>query len=227
MSKLYIVATPIGNLSDISIRALEVLKSVDAILCEDTRTSQKLLSYYKIKKRLISYHEFSQKKKEEQILSLLKDNNELALITDAGTPLISDPGARLIKILKEKEAFNIIPIPGPSALTCALSVCPWPFEKFVFLGFLPHKKGRSKKIQEIFQYNTLVLLYESKHRLVKLLDELNEFDDYKLEIFLAREMTKQFESYYQGSPQDLLNLINDQTLVLKGEFVLILKYEKK
>ncbi len=227
MAKLYIIATPIGNLADISFRALETLKSVKTILCEDTRISKKLLSHYEINNRAISYHEFSDKKKEKKIIELLQDNQDLALITDAGTPLISDPGARLVKTLKDNYDFQIIPIPGPSALSCALSVCPWPFEKFAFLGFLPHKKGRQARLEEIFKYNCLVVLYESKHRLKKLLSELNEFLDYRIEIFLAREMTKQFESFYQGSPQALLDLIKDDKLIIKGEFVLIIKYEKQ
>ncbi len=227
MSKLYIVATPIGNLSDISFRALEVLKLVDVILCEDTRTSQKLLSHYQIKNKSISYHEFSDEKKENKIIELLKNDNNIALITDAGTPLISDPGAKIVRKLRQDYDFEIIPIPGPSALTCALSVCPWPFEKFVFLGFLPHKKGRAAKLAEIFNYNALVVLYESKHRLVKLLEELNSFKNYKIEIFLAREMTKQFESYYQGQASEILKMIKDKQIVLKGEFVLVIKYEKQ
>lgn len=227
MSTLYIIATPIGNLADISLRAIDTLKSVDAILCEDTRVSQKLLSYYDIKKETISYHEFSDQRKETKIIELLKKDKDLALITDAGTPLISDPGAKLVKKLKENYDFRIIPIPGPSALTTALSVCPWPFDKFIFLGFLPHKKGRQAKIKEMFQYNSLVVLYESKHRLIKLLKELNQFVDFKMEIFLAREMTKQFESYHQGSPEKLLNQIENQELIIKGEFVLIIKYEKQ
>lgn len=227
MSKLYLVATPIGNLSDISLRALETLKSVDIILCEDTRVSQKLLKHYNIQKKCLSYHEFSGHKKEEKIISFLNDNKNIALISDAGTPLISDPGAKLITSLRKDNKVKIVPIPGPSALTAILSVSPWPFDKFVFLGFLPHKKGRQAKIKEIFTYQSLVVLFESKHRIIKLITELSEFKDYEIEVFLAREITKEFESFYQGSPKYLLDKIKDKSLNTKGEFTLIIKYEQK
>lgn len=232
MSKLYIVASPIGNLEDISFRAIKVLSSVDLILSEDTRTSLKLLNHYKIKNKLISFHKYSKDKKIKQILDYLEKKKDIALLSDAGTPNVSDPGAYLISQIHKnlEDKVEIIPIPGASALTSVLSICPWSADKFIFYGFLPHKKGRQSQLKTIINYPYLIVLYESKHRLVKLLKELNDLElssDKKIEIMLAREMTKKFAQTIFGRPKEIIEKINDNATIVKGEFVLVLKVENK
>lgn len=227
-SCLYIIATPIGNLDDISYRAIKILKQVDLVLAEDTRTSQVLLNNYNIKTPLLSYHQHSKNLKIETIIKYLKNGKNLALVSDAGTPGISDPGAKLISIIRNelKNRVKIIPIPGACALTTALSVSGWSAEKFIFLGFLAHKKGRQKQIKEIINHPYLVVLYESKHRLLKLLTELSNFET-DFEIMIARELTKKFEEVIFGSPDYLLNYFKNNLNNLKGEFVIIIKKIKK
>lgn len=178
MSILYIVATPIGNLEDISLRALRILGEVDFILCEDTRVTKKLLSHYKIDTPTISYHQHSNIKKQDYILSLLKEGKDLALVSDAGTPGISDPGGRLVQaVIDELEGrISIESIPGPSATTAALSISGIPTDKYIFLGFPPHKKGRQKFLEKIVASEYPVVVYESKHRILKLLNELEEIN---------------------------------------------------
>ena len=178
MSTLYIVATPIGNLEDISMRALRILSEVDFVLCEDTRVTAKLLTHYRIKTRTISYHEHSDDKKQDYILGLLKEGKDLALVSDAGTPGISDPGGKLIEaaIAELGERIKIESIPGPSAVTAALSISGIPTDKFVFLGFPPHKKGRQTFIERIADSIYPVVVYESKHRILKFLTELHELN---------------------------------------------------
>jgi 16S rRNA (cytidine1402-2'-O)-methyltransferase len=175
---LYIVGTPIGNLEDISLRALRILTGVDFILCEDTRVTRKLLDHYKIKTLTISYHQHSNIKKIDYILDLLEKNKDLALVSDAGTPGISDPGGKLVQAVAEKfgDRLEIESIPGPSAVTAALSISGLPTDKFVFLGFLPHKKGRQTFLKKIIESVFPVVVYESKHRIIKLLDELEELN---------------------------------------------------
>ena len=167
MSKLYIVATPIGNLSDITLRALETLKSVDLILCEDTRVSKKLMDNYDIKTKLMSYHQHSNKSKVNLLLDKLKSGMDMALITDAGTPGISDPGNKFIE--EAVEYAEVIPMPGPSAVATALSIAGMPTDKFLFLGFIPHKKGRETLFNRINESKETVVFYESTHRIIKTL----------------------------------------------------------
>lgn len=218
MSKLYIVATPIGNLKDISIRALHVLDEVDLILCEDTRKSKKLLDHYNIQKPIESYHQHSNIKKIEYIKDLLKQGKNLALISDSGTPGISDPGNKLISILVSELISNleIIPIPGPSAIISAASICGFPMDKFIFLGFPPHKKGRQKFFKEVNEYKYPVILYESPYRILKTLKELNNFDNF--DIVVGRELTKKFETIYRGKISEIIDKIEP-----RGEFVIIVK----
>ncbi len=228
MGNLYIVATPIGNLEDISLRAIRVLKEVDLIIAEDTRTTMKLLNHYEIKNKIESFHQHSNEKKLSKILDDLKEGKSLALVSEAGTPNISDPGTKLISYIKEnlKEKVNIIPIPGASALTSILQVCPWPVDKFIFFGFLAHKKGRQNQLKKIINFPYLVVLYESKHRLLKLLKELNQLEkEYNKEInvMIGRELTKKFEEIIFGYPSELLEKFENNDNILKGEFVLILK----
>ncbi len=237
MSKLYIVASPIGNLEDISFRAIKILESVDIILSEDTRTSLKILNRYNIKNNLQSYHQHSNDKKLFNILDNLKEGKSIALLSEAGTPNISDPGANLIKQVKESlnDEVEIIPIPGPCAVTSALSVSPWPADKYIFLGFLPHRKGRQSQIKKILDYPYLIVLYESKHRLLKLLKELSNLEkesEKQIDIMIGREMTKKFEQFIFGRPEEIIEKLNSDAKMLKGEFVLVLhvkkqNYEKK
>lgn len=220
--KLYVVGTPIGNLSDISFRAIEVLQKVDIIACEDTRVTQKLLSHYKIKKSTISYHQHSKIQKLEYIIEKLIQGKEIALVTDAGTPGISDPARQIVNQAREK-GIEVIAIPGPSALTAALSISGLDTREFVFYGFLPHKKGRQKKLKEIAKESRTIVIYESVHRIRKLLSQLLEFVGDR-EVCVCRELTKQFETVYRGK----ITEISDK-IVEKGEFVVIIegKNEKK
>ena len=216
---LYIVATPIGNLQDISARALEILKSVDYILCEDTRHTQKLLSFYNISNKLISYHQHSNQRKINYILDLLGKEHHIALVSDAGTPGISDPGNKLINLAIGKlNNLKVVPIPGPCALTAALSVSGFPTDKFIFYGFIPQKKGRRKILEQIAKSSLTSAFYESGHRIQKTLNTLLEFNLRK-KIVICRELTKKFETIYRGVTEDLLPLMKDKAL--KGEFVII------
>ncbi|MFH1318737.1 MAG: 16S rRNA (cytidine(1402)-2'-O)-methyltransferase [Candidatus Omnitrophota bacterium] len=179
MSNLYIVGTPIGNMEDISLRALRILSEVDFILCEDTRVTSKLLTRYRIKTPTISYHQHSKTDKTDYILGLLESGKSLALVSDAGTPGISDPGGKLVQAVTEKfgNDIKIESVPGPSAVTAALSISGIPTDKFVFLGFLPHKKGRQTFLKKIIDSEFPVVVYESKHRILKFLGELEKTQD--------------------------------------------------
>jgi 16S rRNA (cytidine1402-2'-O)-methyltransferase len=178
MPTLYIVGTPIGNLEDISLRALRILGEVDFILCEDTRVTRKLLDRYNIKTPTQSYHQHSDDKETERIIGYLENGKDLALVADAGTPGISDPGGKLVEKVLEKfgNKVKIESVPGPSAVTAALSISGLPTDKFIFMGFPPHKKGRQTFIEKIFRSDYPAVVYESKHRIIKFLDELREFN---------------------------------------------------
>ena len=227
MSYLYIVATPIGNLDDITFRAVSILKSVDCILCEDTRQSQKLLSNFDIKnKKLVSYHQHSDNKKIDEIINMLKQGMNIALITDAGTPCISDPGYVLIKDVREflGDDVKIIPIPGASAVISALSVSGFNLTTFNFLGFIPNKNGREKFIKNIAKNNDNVFcFYESCYRIEKLLEQIEKiFTEEKQEnrnIFIIREITKMFETSYSGNISEIKKKMKIGKL--KGEFVVV------
>ena len=215
---LYVVATPLGNLEDITLRAIKTLKQSGTITCEDTRRASILLKHLDISgKKLISYHNYNEKKAIGQIIALLKEGTDVSFITDAGTPVISDPGYALLHALHE-EHLQVIPIPGPSALTTALSVCPLPVNNFFFAGFLPHKKGRKSRIEYLAALQTSFVLYESPYRIIKLLDELSSFLP-DAQIFIGREMTKIFEEYLTGTIEEIRQHITDGTA--KGEFVVI------
>ncbi|OGN09062.1 MAG: 16S rRNA (cytidine(1402)-2'-O)-methyltransferase [Candidatus Yanofskybacteria bacterium RIFCSPHIGHO2_02_FULL_41_11] len=220
---LYIVATPIGNLEDITLRAISVLKSADFILAEDTRITRTLLSRYNINKPLISYHQHSKIKKINEIVGLLKENKTLSLVSDAGTPGINDPGNFLIQeILKELPDLKIIPIPGPNAAITALSVSGFPADKFVFLGFPPHKKGRQTFFKKIGEIEETIVFYESKHRIMKALEELRTVSNIGgRPLVVARELTKQFETIYRGTVSEVASQLN-KTKVL-GEFVVVVR----
>ena len=216
MSTLYIVGTPIGNMADITLRAIEVLKNVELIICEDTRVTSKLLKYYQISKPLKSFHAHSLVPSTQ----LLTPFSNIAYVSDAGTPGISDPGARLVATARGL-GMDVVAIPGPSAITTLLSVSGREVTEFTFLGFLPHKKGRLTKLKEIVLSKYPVVLYESPHRIIKLLKELNEHVP-NANILLGRELTKKFEQIIEGTPAELLSSFNSTPATVRGEFVLII-----
>jgi len=220
--KLFIVATPIGNLKDITLRALEVLKEVDLILAEDTRRTIKLLNHFKIKKPLISYHQHSRLQKIEQIIELLKKGKNLALVSDAGTPGISDPGNKLIELIfKELSETQVIPIPGASALTALLSAAGIETDKFLFLGFLPIKKHRQDFLRQIVESQYPVVFYESPYKILKTLKELTSLSA-GLKVIVAKELTKVFEKIYRGDIKEIIEKIERDGA--RGEYAIIIHH---
>lgn len=222
MSKFYVVATPIGNMGDITLRALETLKSVDLVLCEDTRETGKLLNKYGIKKPTMSYHAQSKLAKTDKIFELLKEGKDLALVSDAGTPGISDPGAMLVSQIKEhlSDSVDVIPVPGASAVITALSASGLPTHEFTFLGFLPHKKGRETLFKEIAGSERTMVFYESPHRILKTLESLIKFCPEK-KVCIARELTKIYEEFKTGTPSEVLEYLEKNPVKQKGEFTVI------
>lgn len=217
---LYIIATPIGNLRDITYRAIEVLGKVDFVICEDTRHTKKLLQHYRIAPKLISWHQHSSPLRTEKILQALSQGASAGLVTDAGTPGISDPGNKLVAEAR-KQGITVTPIPGPSALTAALSVAGFAVDRFTFFGFLPIKKGRRKFLEKI-QYNDFPsVFFESPHRILRTLASLDEVLGSEREVVVARELTKKFESLYSGNIQEVRAQLEKD--ILKGEFVVIIK----
>jgi 16S rRNA (cytidine1402-2'-O)-methyltransferase len=229
MPQLYIVATPIGNLEDISARALRVLSEADLILCEDTRNTQKLLERFSIKKPLLSYHQHSQIKKTDQIIDFLKQGKIIALVSDAGTPGISDPGNKLTEeALRSLPDLKIVPIPGPSALAAAASVCDFSMDKFLFMGFPPVKNKRKKFFEEVLASEHPVIFYESTYRITKSLEEIAALEmetGSRRRIIVCRELTKIFETIYRGSAKEVIALLEKD--VIKGEFVVVVGPEKQ
>ncbi|OGN00884.1 MAG: 16S rRNA (cytidine(1402)-2'-O)-methyltransferase [Candidatus Yanofskybacteria bacterium RIFCSPLOWO2_02_FULL_43_10] len=219
---LYVVATPIGNLEDITIRAINALSNSDLILAEDTRVTKILLDRYNIKKEILSYHQHSGFKKIDRIIELLVQGKNLALVTDAGTPAINDPGSYLVnEALKAIPDLKIVPIPGPNAAIAALSISGFPTEEFVFLGFPPHKKGRQTFFKNISEIKSAVVFYESKHRILKALENLEKFSEIGTrQIMIARELTKQFETIYRGTLAEIKPRLTDKNLL--GEFVVVI-----
>ena len=221
MPTLYIIATPIGNLEDITLRALRALKEVNVILCEDTRTTAKLLQKYNIKTPTVSYHSHSKLSKVEKIFSLLLEGKSLALVSDAGTPAISDPGVLLISQIRDRMPdVQVVPIPGPSAVIAALSASGFPSSNFLFLGFLPHKKGRETLFKEIAESKRTVVFYESPHRIMKALASLKEHLKSR-KIAMASELTKIHEEIVFGTPEELLLFFNNNNEKIRGEFVVM------
>lgn len=218
---LYIVATPIGNLQDITLRALEILKQVDLIACEDTRTTKKLLFHYKMEKSLVSFHQHSRLEKFDKIIFELKSGKNIALVTDAGTPGVSDPGNQLVAEAIKND-IKIIPIPGASALGAIISVAGIDMQKFVFLGFPPHKKGRETFFKEIVGAKYPVVYYESPHRVIKNLELLQSLAPDR-KIILGRELTKMFEEIVRGEILDILRYFQENADKIKGEFVVIVE----
>lgn len=221
---LFIVATPIGNLGDISPRALDCLKNADVVLCEDTRQTIKLLNHYEIKVKTLSYHQHSTATKVNEIRALLDDGQKVALVSDAGTPGISDPGNRLIAdLVALNPDLEVSPLPGASAMISALSVSGFPTDRFSFRGFPPHKKGRQTYFREVGESTDTIVFYESNHRIEKCLKELNEVLQPNRPVMVARELTKQFESIYRGTISELLN----KKIPAKGEFVIVISEIKR
>jgi len=215
-----IVATPIGNLEDITLRAIRTLKEADAILCEDTRVTSKLLARYEISKPLIRCDEKMEEKAAKEAVDMLHEGKRLALVSDAGTPGVSDPGARLVARVRQfAPEAKIEAIPGPSALTAALSIAGLSEGEFLFVGFLPHKKGRQTKTKEILASKVPVVLYESPHRVVKLLQGLGERN-----VSIGRELTKLHEEWLEGRAVDNLNELSRRGEI-RGEFVVIVHPE--
>jgi 16S rRNA (cytidine1402-2'-O)-methyltransferase len=225
--KLYVVATPIGNLSDMTFRAVDILKKVAFVLAEDTRESKKLLEKYDIQTQLVSYRDENHERVLGKILEKLNMGLDLALISDAGTPLISDPGYKLVKYLREND-FDVISIPGPSALTAALSVSGLPTDRFVFFGFLPKSETRREKIISDYKdlHNTLVF-YESPKRLITFLDTIYKvLGDVK--IFLAKDISKLREEYFYGNVSSVKEILNNKSFAENphGEFVCVVDTRK-
>ncbi len=220
MGTLSVVGTPIGNLEDITLRAIRILKEVDFIICEDTRWTQKLLGHYSIKKPLTSYHQHSKLTRINEIVERLK-TARAALVSDAGTPGISDPGNKLVaEALKEKIKVEVVP--GPSALTALLSISGLPTDRFEFLGFIPHKKGREKLFKKINESDHLIIFYESPHRIMKTLTSLAGLLTEERMVVVGRELTKKFEQMIRGRAETVLEFFEKNPDKVKGEFVVII-----
>ncbi|WP_245921662.1 16S rRNA (cytidine(1402)-2'-O)-methyltransferase [Bowmanella denitrificans] len=219
---LYIVATPIGNLEDISQRALRVLAEVDLIAAEDTRHSRTLLSHYQIQTRLLSLHDHNEKQRAEQLLERLQQGQSLALISDAGTPLISDPGYALVSLCRS-AGFKVVPLPGPCAAIAALCAAGLPTDRFSFEGFLPVKQvARRASLANLVDARATTVFYEAPRRieetLAMLVDELGA----ERQVVLAKELTKTFETFYGGCSEDVLSWLREDPVHQKGEFVLMI-----
>ena len=218
---LYIISTPIGNLSDISSRALEILSSVNLIAAEDTRVSRKLLNHYKIKNKLISYNDFNENFKAKSLLGLLKNDKNIAVISDAGTPCISDPGYRIVNMALMNN-IKVISIPGATSLIAALSISGLPSDKFFFEGFLPKKKGLNKRMKILSKLDATIIIFESPKRVVKTLNKILDFMGDRV-VSLCKEITKIHETTYFGKISEVLDKISQNTI--KGEFVVMVAKE--
>jgi 16S rRNA (cytidine1402-2'-O)-methyltransferase len=221
--RLYIVATPIGNLEDFTFRALRILKEVDFIACEDTRQTIKLLNKYEIKKRLISYYQPREQRRIPQIIQILKEGKDIALVSDSGTPALSDPGFRLVKEAI-KEAIKIIPIPGASALTSALCASGLPTDKFLFIGFPPAKKEAAKKELIALKNEEATLIFYLPSRKIHFFLGLIEETLGNREVVIAREMTKLYEEFLRGKAKELVERLKN--INLKGETTILIQGNK-
>lgn len=220
--ELYLVATPIGNLEDITLRAIRILKEVDIIAAEDTRNTLKLLNHLEISKPLISYHRHSEEIKTEQLIKELENGKNIALVSDAGTPVISDPGEEIVKQALERK-IKVTPIPGPCALITALIASGMNAKEFSFIGFLPtNRKNRGQKLIEIQEETKTTILYEAPHKLIETLQNLSKYIENR-KIVLAKELTKIHENYYTGTANQLIEQIKE----LRGEYVIIIEGASK
>ncbi len=216
VGELFIVSTPIGNLQDMTARAIETLKKVDFIVCEDTRVTHTLLKHFAIQTPTLSYHHHSPHKRVQEIIHLLQQGKHIALVTDAGTPGISDPGNQLVAHLRKHE-IRVTPIPGPSALVAALSVCGFATDRFTFFGFPPHKNKRRQFFQSVADAEDVVVFFESPYRIQKALQELADLFEPTRQICVCRELTKTFETIYRGTVPE----IQAMNITEKGEFVVV------
>ena len=219
MPKLYLIPTPIGNLEDITLRSLRILKEVDLILAEDTRHTAKLLQHYQIKKPTLPHHAFNEHKTLAQIVKRLLSGEEIALVTDSGTPAISDPGFLLVRACIE-ASIEVECLPGPTAFVPALVNSGLPAHHFLFEGFLPHKKGRKKKLEELEEETRTMIFYESPYRLLKTLEQFAEHFGGESQISVSRELTKIYEETARGTVNELIDYFKRKAV--KGEFVIIL-----
>ena len=223
MSKLYLVPTPIGNLEDITFRAVRVLKEVDMILAEDTRTSSRLLSHYEIGTRMISHHLFNEHQEVPQIIEKIMSGMNIALVSDAGTPGISDPGFLLVRECL-KAGIEVECLPGPTAFVPALVASGIPCDCFHFEGFLPQKKGRQTRLKFLAELPNTIVLYESPHRLIKALEEFALYFGAERKASVSRELTKMFEETQRGTVQSVLEFFKNKTI--KGEIVIVIEGKK-
>ncbi len=220
-SVLYVVATPIGNLADISERALSVLRSVDLIAAEDTRHTRQLLMHFTINKPLFSVHDHNEQQRIEKVISELSSGQSIALVSDAGTPLISDPGFHVVQAVRD-AGFQVVPVPGPCALVTALSAAGMPTDRFCFEGFLPAKSsGRKKQLQQVEDEPRTLVFYESPHRIVDSLTDIAEVLGADRLITVARELTKTFETFFTGTLEQTIAWMQADTNQQRGEFVLV------
>jgi len=229
LGKIFVVATPIGNLKDITLRALEVLKEADFILAEDTRVVKKLLHHYQISKPIISFFEHTPLAKIKNLLEFIQEGKILVLLSDAGTPNLSDPGHNLIGAVINQfgDTIQIIPIPGASSLTALISVSHFSLSEFIFLGFPPSKKGREKFFKSVADELKPVILFESTHRILKTLEALSKICPDR-QMILAKELTKIYEKIWRGSVKDIFDkMIKLTSQELKGEFVMALAANSK
>ena len=224
MSVIYIIPTPIGNLGDMTYRSVEILKKSHKIYAEDTRNTSKLLQHYNIDQKLFSYHQHNEHALVGKIINDLKtEEQQIALVSDAGTPGISDPGYLLISKAIEAN-IKVHCLPGPTALIPALVQSGFPTDEFLFIGFLPHKKGRQKKLKEIAQIQTTIVLYESPHRILKLIEEIDIYFNKERTVSISKEITKIHETNYRGTAQELISLFS--SIVVKGEYVVVIEKNK-
>lgn len=220
-SKLYVLGTPIGNLEDLTLRGLRVLGECDGVIAEDTRVTRKLFERYSIEKPIFIFHQHSSAGEYKKITQLLQEGKNLVLVTDAGTPGISDPGGKLIEnLLREVPGLEIIPLPGPNAAIAALSISGFPTDEFVFLGFPPHKKGRQTFFKKLAQINATAVFYESVHRIRKTLEQMEAEELLcSRSLVVARELTKKFETIYRGTAREILAQLSASEF--RGEFTLV------
>ncbi|MGA7838818.1 MAG: 16S rRNA (cytidine(1402)-2'-O)-methyltransferase [Ignavibacteriaceae bacterium] len=215
---LYIVSTPIGNLKDITLRAIEILNEVNFIACEDTRVTAFLLNNYEIKSELISLNAANENKKIDSVINRIRNGESCALVSDAGTPGISDPGTRLISAAIRGE-ITVVPVPGVSAAITALTLSGLPTNSFVYEGFIPQKKGRQKLLKQLAEEERTIILYESTYRIEKLLNELNNYMPQRT-LVICRELTKKFEETWRGTASEILSDFSDK--ITKGEFTVVI-----
>ena len=216
---LYVVATPIGNLGDMTRRAIDVLSDVDVIASEDTRVTRRLLSHFDIENKCVSYHDNNEQYRSEELVKSLIDGNSVALVSDAGTPCISDPGYRVVNLAKQ-SGIEVVSVPGPSAVTAALSISGLPTDHFFFEGFLPKKKGRQTRFKFLSSLEASIVVYESPMRIIKTLNDISTLMGDTRIVSVCREITKKFEEVFMGTIGDAIAYFSQKNP--KGEFVIII-----